>query len=64
MTVTRQDNLEAQLDESWKKVQALDAALSRQLWEQGAARRALGEAFTKERAEYELLRAALKKVAA
>jgi hypothetical protein len=54
------DELEALLDGSWKKLEKLEAALSRQLWEQGAARRVLGERFEKEHAEYQRLRAIVK----
>ena len=57
MSATDQEELEAQIDKSWQKVELLDAALSRQLWEQGAARRALGEEFEKAHAEYERLKA-------
>jgi len=56
MSATDQEELEAQIDKSWQKVQMLQSALSRQLWEQNAARRALGEAFEKAHAEYERLK--------
>ena len=57
LSAVEREHLELQIDKSWRKVQQLDGALSRQLWEQGAARRALGKAFEDAQAEHNRLKA-------
>jgi hypothetical protein len=57
LSAVEREHLELQIDKSWSKVEQLESALSRQLWEQGAARRALAKVFDEARAEYERLKA-------